>query len=191
MEVENIMTLTQKLFSITGLSTFISILINSGTVQALPPCYMVNQTGQTIDLSSICNSNKVINQTQPTQEQQSDLSREVSTNNQMVQQRDRNYNNVYPNVSRRENQTYYGNNISDNNQLVDLPDSTPEETTFGQEISPAGVNSEVTDFGNAPISSYNSLPYTTTRPENLRNVSRQYILNSQGVLEYRYYNLSE
>ncbi|EAZ89918.1 hypothetical protein [Crocosphaera chwakensis] len=185
------MRLTQKLFSITGLSTFITVLISAGMVRAIPPCYMVNQAGQTIDLSSICNPNRVTNQPQETQEQQSSFNGRVPVNNQMVPQANRNYNGVSRYGNSAGNQTYYGNNFPDNNQLLDLPNSTPGQTTFGQEISPAGVDSGIINFGNDPISSYNSLPFTTTRPESLRNVSSQYVLNGQGVLELRYYNLSE
>lgn len=185
------MTLSQKLFSITGLSTFITVLISSGIGQAVPPCYMVNQAGQTIDLSSICNPNRVTNQPQETQQEESNLSRRVRVNNQMVQQPIRNDNGVSRYVNSGENQTYYGNNLPDNNQLLDLPNSTPQQTTGLQQLSPAGVDSGIINFGNEPLSSYNSLPFTTTRPESLRNVSSQYVLNGQGVLELRYYDLSE
>ena len=51
------MRLNQKLFSTIGLSTLITLLMSSGVVQANPPCYMVNQAGQTVDLSYMCNQN--------------------------------------------------------------------------------------------------------------------------------------
>ncbi len=183
------MTLWQKLFSVAGLSTCVTLLISSGMVQAVPPCYMVNEAGQTVDLSDLCNQNTARNQPQETEQEGRTFSRRVPVNNATSQEPIRTYTDVHKYVNSQAGPQDSWNDFQYYNRFLEFP-SNIGRTAIRQEISPRIIRSEAVNFYNAD-SSLNPRPFTTRSAEDLSNMSSQYVLNSQGVLELRYYDLSE
>ncbi|ACB51923.1 hypothetical protein cce_2575 [Crocosphaera subtropica ATCC 51142] len=188
--MRDMMTFKHKLLSVAGFSTLMSLLISSGMVQAIPLCYMVNQTGQTLDLSYMCNPTVETNQTLNNQQEERTFSRRVPVTNQTTQDHFRTYTDVYKYVNSNDNQGDSWNDFQYYNRFLEFPSTMTGRTAIRQEISPRIIRSEAVNFYNAD-SSFNQRRFTTRRPEDLRNVSSQYVLNGQGVLELRYYNLSE
>lgn len=207
------MTLWQRLFSVAGLSTCLTLLISSGTAQAVPTCYMVNQAGQTIDLSHLCNQNTARNQRQETQQEGRTFSRRIPVNNptplpvdsailQRPQRPIRSYADVH-NYVRRQRQRENNDNVwEDNvwedvdyyNRFLEFPSAMPRRTAVRQEISPRVLGSETfVNFLNADSPEENR-PFIRRRPndftlDDFRNISSQYVLNSRGIRELRYYDL--
>ena len=100
------------LFALTGLS------ISPGIVYANPPCYMVNQLGQTIDLSYLCHSNTVNNQQPENQEQERSFYNETA---QESTKNDRNEQVDVSNFAAPYGRTYLR---SDRNEQVDVSNFT-------------------------------------------------------------------
>ncbi|MDJ0579863.1 hypothetical protein [Crocosphaera sp.] len=183
------MRLNQTLFSTIGLSTLMTLLMTSGTVQATPLCYMVNQTGQTVDLSYMCNQNTATTQHSQTQPEERTFSRRVPVNNPTYQTPMRTYTDVYKYVNSNESEEDAWNDFQYYNRFLEFPSANVSRSVTRQEISPRIIRSEAVNFYNADTS-FNQPTFTTRQPRDLRNVSSQYVLNGQGVLELRYYDLN-
>ncbi len=182
-------TLWQKFFSVAGLSTVMTLFTSSGIAQATPPCYMIDQTGQTVDLSYMCNQNTARTQPSQTQPEGRTFNRRVPVDNQTPQPPLRTYTDVYQYVN-QQGQGDSWNDFQYYNRFLEFPSNIPRRTAIRQEISPRIIRSSAINFYNAD-SSFNRRTFTTRRQEDLRNVSSQYVLNGQGVLELRYYDLSD
>ncbi len=187
-------TLKQKLFSLAGLSTFMTLLISTEIVQAVPLCYMVNQAGQMIDLSYMCNQNTTRTQPQETQQEGRTFSRRITVNNPTPQTPIRTYADLRDYVHQQRetgNDDSVWEDVNYYNRFLEFPSTMPRRTAIRQEISPRIVGSERNiNFFNAD-SSYNKRPFTTRRQGDFSNISSQYVLNSRGILELRYYDLKE
>ncbi|MDJ0728451.1 MAG: hypothetical protein QNJ33_00500 [Crocosphaera sp.] len=200
------MTLRQKLVSVAGLSTFITLLIGSGIVHAIPLCYMINQAGQTVDLSYMCNQNTPRTQPQTTEQEERIFSRRVPVNNptpqdspipQRTERPIRTYADIR-NYVRRQREAGNVDNVWEDvdyyNRFLEFPSTMPRRTAIRQEISPRVLGSqEFINFLNAD-SSDNPRPFIRRRPEDFtlddfRNISSQYVLNSRGIRELRFYDL--
>ncbi|MDJ0659672.1 MAG: hypothetical protein QNJ42_09285 [Crocosphaera sp.] len=212
------MTLTQKLFSVAGLSTFITLLMGAGIVQAVPQCYMVNQAGQTVDLSYMCNQNNPRTQPQANQQAERTFSRRVPVDNstslpvdsaiiRRPQRPMRTYADIHSYVRRQRQMGNEGDVWQDNveqdnvwqdvnyyNRFLEFPSAMSRRTAVRQEISPRVLGSQTfVNFLNAD-SPEDSRPFIRRRPENFtlddfRNISSQYVLNGRGIRELRYYDL--
>jgi hypothetical protein len=77
-EVEIMKALIKKILVVGGLSTLIYLLISPSVAQANPVCYMINGSGQMIDLSHLCQPNIRTNTT----ENRAYFSQKVTENNQ-------------------------------------------------------------------------------------------------------------
>ncbi|MDJ0599272.1 MAG: hypothetical protein QNJ37_10580 [Crocosphaera sp.] len=133
------MKLRQKVFSIAGLSTFITLLMSAGIAQAIPPCYMVNQAGQTVDLSYMCNANSDRIQPQETEQEERTFSRRIPVNNQTSQEPIRTYADVYKYVNSEEDQEYAWNDFQYYNRFLEFPSANVSRRVTRQEISPRVV----------------------------------------------------
>lgn len=202
------MTFTQKLFSVAGLSTFMTLLMSAGMVQAVPTCYMVNQAGQTVDLSYMCNQNNPSTQPQANQQAERTFSRRVPVNNptslpvdsaiiRRPQRPIRSYADVHNYVRQqreRGNEDTVWGDVDYYNRFLEFPSTMPRRTAVRQEISPRVLGTQrFVNFLNAD-SPEESRPFIRRRPENFtlddfRNVSSQYVLNGRGIRELRYYDL--
>ncbi len=184
------MRLNQKLFSTIGLSTLITLLMSSGVVQATPPCYMVNQAGQTVDLSYMCNQNTARTQPQETEPEGRTFSRRVPVNNSTSQNNQtpqtpetpiRSYSDIQ-NYVRQQREAGNVDNVWEDinyyNGFLEFPSTMSRRTAVRQEISPRIVrySREVwvnPDGSEIVLSNGNS-----------SRVSRHRVIGSNGLPEY-------
>lgn len=172
------MRLNQKIFSTIGLSTLITLLMSSGVVQATPPCYMVNQAGQTVDLSYMCNQNTARIQPSQTQPEGRTFSRRVPVNNTTPQTPLRTYTDVYKYVNSNESEEDAWNDFQYYNRFLEFPSANVSRSVTRQEISPRVVrySREVwvnPDGSEIVLSNGNS-----------SRVSRHRVIGSNGLPEY-------
>ncbi|MDJ0845509.1 MAG: hypothetical protein QNJ08_14850 [Crocosphaera sp.] len=131
------MTFTQKLFSVAGLSTFMTLLMSAGMVQAVPTCYMVNQAGQTVDLSYMCNQNNPSTQPQASQQAERTFSRRVPVDNPTFQESTLPYTDFYTyDLQQRRNGNDHNivQEASYYNRLLEFPRSMPRRRVFPRQV---------------------------------------------------------
>ena len=97
----------------------------------------------------------------------------------------RTYTDVYEYVNSNESEEDAWNDFQYYNRFLEFPSVNVSRSLTRQEISPRIIRSEAVDFYHADAS-LNQPTFTTRQPRDSRNVSSQYVLNGQGVLELRY-----
>ncbi len=130
------MLLKQKLVSFAGLSMFIILLSTSVIVQAVPLCYMINEAGQTVDLSYMCNRSSIRTEPEKNQQEGRIFSRRIPVNNVTDQEFIRTHTDVHRYLSREESQEDSWNNFQYYNRFLEFPSRNVSRTVTRQEISP-------------------------------------------------------
>ncbi len=100
---------------------------------------MVNQAGQTVDLSYLCNQNTVSNQPQETEQEERTFSRRVPVNNPTSQEPIRTYTDVHKYVNSEAGQQDSWNDFQYYNRFLEFPSANVTRTVQRQEISPRVV----------------------------------------------------
>ena len=167
----------RKILLIASISSFINLFVFLETTNASPLCYMIDELGQTIDLSYMCNQNTVNDNSVEDAEQR----------NQNGEER--------PILYRR---TSVGEET--------VPEKTPEQPIQNvrvETLSFPSFSSFPSSYLSNSVDSYAKDYFVIRRTVGLddvssnfaRNtsdrVSTQYVLNSRGQLEMRYYNIQD
>lgn len=179
------MTLRQKLISLAGLSTFVVLLSGSGIVQAMPLCYMINQAGETVDLSYMCSPNNTRTQSQENQQEERIFSRRIPVNNQTYQEPIRTYADLHRYVNSEESQEDSWNDFQYYNRFLEFPSRNVSRRVTRQEISPRVIR-----YGREVLVNPDGLEVVITN-RNSSRISRHRVIGPSGFPESVFVDYSQ
>ena len=148
----------QRILLIGGMSSLMNLFIGLDTTVASPLCYMVDDNGQTIDLSYMCAQNAIKDNLEANGQQRNENEGQRTVLNRRIA-------------------------VSEENQSQPIQNSRLERVNV-----PEYPGSDARDYyGTRRTVSIDGLSNSFSR-SSVSNISGQYVLNSQGALQLSYNN---